>query len=163
MTIQNLLTFLLFLAANAQEQETCTVTIDAATGACEDTEELCPFWAKNDECETNPEFMLRVCAKSCNSCSAPGGIDEPATHESSNATLATQDEEGEEDYGVAQAMDYKRSSELVQTLSDMKLYFKNLRKDPDTTPRMHELLDNCKNKHEHCAFWKVLGECDKVR
>lgn len=35
---------------------------------CEDVEDNCPAWALNNQCITNPEFMLLNCPKSCGSC-----------------------------------------------------------------------------------------------
>lgn len=35
---------------------------------CENGFSKCPDWAKNGECEINPEFMLYNCAKSCKAC-----------------------------------------------------------------------------------------------
>jgi hypothetical protein len=35
---------------------------------CDDVEENCPAWALNNQCVTNPDFMLLNCPKSCGSC-----------------------------------------------------------------------------------------------
>lgn len=35
---------------------------------CEDTYRDCELWAKNGECEVNPEYMLFQCPKSCYAC-----------------------------------------------------------------------------------------------
>ena len=40
-----------------------------ARALCEDAQpEACAAWAKNGQCESNPDFMLRRCGKSCNLC-----------------------------------------------------------------------------------------------
>jgi hypothetical protein len=132
---------LLVLLVRAQDEQifgagNCTLR--------DDNDEPCPFWADNHAC---------VCAKSL---SAPGGIEELA-----GGTEA--EEVDEDDYGVAQMRDATHKDEIEQTMSAMKAYFKEWRSNPNRTESMQELLDNCKNKHEHCAFWKVLGECEKVR
>jgi len=35
---------------------------------CEDSHKHCDYWAKNDECKKNPEWMLVSCPASCNQC-----------------------------------------------------------------------------------------------
>jgi len=35
---------------------------------CEDGHQYCDYWAKNDECRKNPEWMLVSCPVSCNQC-----------------------------------------------------------------------------------------------
>jgi hypothetical protein len=89
---------------------------------------------------------------SCDECSSPGGGPE-----------MTPEASVEHDYGLPQIMDNERGVEMQRTIADMKVYLRNLRQDPTTSEEMHELLNNCKNKHEMCTFWKVLGECEKVR
>jgi len=37
--------------------------------SCKDSHELCPHWARMQECDKNPKYMLRNCHKSCNFCS----------------------------------------------------------------------------------------------
>jgi len=37
-------------------------------GPCVDTNENCPEWSRRGECQNMPEFMLRVCRKSCRVC-----------------------------------------------------------------------------------------------
>ena len=127
------------LFVRAQDEQTCGV---ANSTLRDDNDEPCPFWADNHAC---------VCAKSL---SAPGGIEEPE---------GEAEKVDEDDYGVAQIRDATHKDEIEQTMSAMKAYFKEWRSNPNRTESMQELLENCKNKHEHCAFWKVLGECEKVR
>ncbi|EOD38202.1 hypothetical protein EMIHUDRAFT_200728 [Emiliania huxleyi CCMP1516] len=35
---------------------------------CDDKDQRCPMWARADECNRNPEFMHKRCARSCNMC-----------------------------------------------------------------------------------------------
>jgi hypothetical protein len=107
-----------------------------ACGPCEDEEDDCVEWAEDGECETHPRFMLVGCRKSCNNCEA-----------------------GFEDYGIDQLVEGEHASNVEQVINDMK----ELREDSETSEEMHELLDNCINKHELCAFWNVISECEKVR
>ena len=49
---------------------------------CQDDHEHCEDWAKNGECENNPEYMKDGCKKSC-------GICTPAVEGGSNGEAAT--------------------------------------------------------------------------
>ena len=108
----------------------------------------------SNECLTNG--YLHGEEGACNNiCDAPGGIEEL---EETERELFEHDDS----FGVVQARDTTYNVEIEQTLVDMKHYFQNLRSDPSTTPNMLSLLDHCKNEHQNCAFWKVLGECENV-
>lgn len=109
---------------------------------------LCVAVHSREECAIND-------VTSCDDCSAPG------VEESDGPRMAPLMKE--DIYGVPQLMDNQFTVEMQRNLEDMKIYFQGLRSDPTTSLEMHELLDNCKNKHEACNFWKVLGECEKVR
>jgi prolyl 4-hydroxylase len=67
----------------------------------------------------------------------------------------------EEDYGVTQVIDAKHVTETNRLLRNMVEYFKRLRSNPKTPVWMHVLLDDCKNEDANCAFWSLVGECDK--
>ena len=45
-------------------------------GACRDENEECGFWARDGECERNPNYMLHHCQKSCRVCHRGAGTDE---------------------------------------------------------------------------------------
>lgn len=92
-----------------------------------------------------------------NECVAPRGIEEP--DDSDEEILEDDDEDA---YGLLQVRDTKYKEEIEQTMLNMKVYFHDLRSNPNTTSNMLTLLDNCKNEHENCAFWQVIGECEKV-
>jgi hypothetical protein len=125
----------------------------SSSNASFNTDDHCRY-DNSDHCLTDP-YGLESSSACSNSCNAPRGIEEPEGN--------TQEVLGDDAYGMPQVRDVTYEIEIEQTMSDMKLYFKDLRNNPNTTQNMLELLDNCKNKHENCAFWKVLGECDKVR
>jgi ShK domain-like len=110
--------------------------------SCEDQTSECESWAKEGLCRTNRDYMIRVCPRACNSCGTGSQ---------------------EEDFGIEQTIDIQHEAGINQAIDDMKTYFRNVRQDSRTTARQHELFDNCKLKHELCTFWKVIGECDKVR
>jgi len=45
---------------------------------CTDNNQYCEDWAANGECQTNPNYMLTNCRKSCGVCSGPGPQPTPA-------------------------------------------------------------------------------------
>lgn len=51
--------------------------------------------------------------------------------------------------------------ETEKIMRQMTGYFQRLRSDPTTTIYMHEMLDRCRNEDANCAFWALVGECDK--
>lgn len=152
MMFVRLTSFLLVVALGYSEDISIRRTCAAdGTCTCEDRHENCQFWADNDECTSNSGYMFSECPKACNLC----GKGAPA--------LGLLDvEPADDEFGVAQKFDQERIREIETAVIDMKTYFRNMREDPATTPKMHDILDNCKNKHESCAFWKVIGECEQV-
>ena len=132
---------ILFVAVVVAEQ-TCKLD-GSCVNKCEDVSDECKSWAKEGLCRDNQEFMFKVCPKACHACG--DGY------------------EDQYDYGVAQAIAEAHVAEIAQAMDDMKAYFLAKREDPKTTKNLHKVLDNCKNEHESCAFWKVIGECEKVR
>ena len=128
---------------------------------CEDVELGCVEWAKDRQCEENPSFMLQFCAKSCNAC---GGdeMEGPYDEEFFDEEDDYGHDGGFDEYGLVQEMDEHYVEEIFKAIEDMRLYFEEARSDPGTTAKMHLILDNCKNKHASCAFWKIMGECEAV-
>jgi hypothetical protein len=135
----------------AEEQSCAADGTCESVGVCVDRHEHCEFWADKGECESNQGYMHSQCTRACNLC----GKGAPA--------LGLKDVVPDnDDYGVAQEVDGDYLRQIEDAIIDMKSYFRKAREDPETTPTMLEILDNCKNKHESCAFWKVLGECENV-
>lgn len=48
--------------------EVCPLSCGTCTHSCNDTDVSCGSWAKEGECETNPDAMLRLCPTSCGLC-----------------------------------------------------------------------------------------------
>lgn len=98
---------------------------------CVDEDERCPVWAKQDECKTNPQYMLVSCRKSCSSCIPlhPGEEPQVALHGS--------------------------SAKVLERLYETQEY---LHKE---AIRNVETLKYCRNKHPECTYWWSIGECQK--
>jgi hypothetical protein len=140
------LSLLVLIALNyaSSEEQSCVAAGscdegDRSGSDCEDTDEGCELWATEGECYNNPGYMLTGCPKACNLCVS-----------------------GEDEYGIAQKRYAHFLREVDQAVLDMKAYFAKLRQDTNATEAMLELLDNCKNRNEACARWKVQGECEAV-
>jgi hypothetical protein len=61
------------------------------------------------------------------------------------------------DMGVTQIIDAKLATEIQNRIAASQEYVNMISKDP----QYKKLMELCKNNHESCAFWSVLGECEK--
>lgn len=59
--------------------------------------------------------------------------------------------------GVAQTMDTNRAQEISDKIAEARYYMNN---EVDIEEKYDGVREGCKNQHESCAFWAVLGECD---
>ena len=138
---------------------------------CMDDDDRCAFWASKGECEANPAYMHTNCAKSCATCAKKmrGGRQTTATGNTaggevssllSSSMTAEQKAlvEATTDFGELQQVsgdDWKATVDVIEkTIHYMKTETGNLPND---------VLDKCMNRHELCAFWVALGECEKNR
>ncbi|CAB9498731.1 Prolyl 4-hydroxylase subunit alpha-1 [Seminavis robusta] len=60
--------------------------------------------------------------------------------------------------GVAQTIDVNREQEIYEKIAEARYYMVN---EVNIEPEYDAVRDICKNKHESCAFWAMLGECEK--
>jgi hypothetical protein len=149
------LAFILLFTANFVNpaEQTCELDGTCADN-CVDQAVECQVWAQENQCDSNREFMLSHCPKSCDAC---------AEEVEENVSEGETKSYAQDEFGLLQVSDVNYHAEIAQAIEDMKAYIRNAREDPGTTPKMSKILDNCKNNHESCAFWKVIGECEKVR
>jgi hypothetical protein len=106
---------------------------------CRDEEELCSFWAGEGECDNNPIYMLKVCAKSCDSCKMNAG---------KNGYGAA--------YGVPQECEGEHAVDLIRAVSKMDKYMN----EEVSKPEYDSVRSECKNRHKLCLFWAHIGECE---
>jgi len=106
---------------------------------CRDEHELCSFWAKEGECQNNPVYMLKSCARSCVSCKV------------------TSDKVGYgAAYGVAQECEGEDALELIRDVEAMDRYMSK----EVSKPEYDSVRAECKNRHKLCVFWAHIGECE---
>jgi len=128
---------------------------------CEDNHEKCSSWAEMDECEANPDYMLRSCRRSCMEC--PDQAEEKKRmleekHKRENPVFTTFELEIGADMGVEQLLldevfRVSRDESLARIIAARKHI-----KDSGIDFALREI---CKNKHESCTAWAVAGECQK--
>lgn len=98
---------------------------------CVDTDERCPSWAQQGECTNNPQYMLVMCRRSCESCIPLHGGTVPQV-----------------------APDESTRSDILRRLYETQEYlFENAKRNVNT-------LMTCTNKHELCTLWWSVGDCE---
>jgi prolyl 4-hydroxylase len=109
------------------------------------------LWASKGECQVNPTFMHQKCKKSCGACgnSKHSALLLDPENESSviEATLNCGEKQ------VAEGTEKVRTLDRIRKSIE---YFKN-----EVPSLPDSVKDKCKNRHELCSFWAVLGECEK--
>ena len=105
---------------------------------CVDEDRRCEFWAREGECQKNPNYMLTGCRKSCNSCGLEAErIERPA-------------------YGEAQDVSGEHRAELVERVKKIDIYMTEV----VSSKEYDKVRSECKNRHELCVLWAFLGECE---
>lgn len=125
---------------------------DDEDDACQDMHDNCPFWASKGECKSNPRYMSKNCPFSCDTCDkvepvqksrkTTEELDETMVLDASVALGVRQQAEGYQKYEILEmvqsSLDYAQGDEFLKL------------------PRA--VTENCKNKHELCSFWALIGE-----
>jgi hypothetical protein len=60
--------------------------------------------------------------------------------------------------GVAQTVDVTMQKEIMDKITEARWYMYNV---VELEEKYDGIRDGCKNQHEQCAFWAVIGECEK--
>jgi hypothetical protein len=61
------------------------------------------------------------------------------------------------DLGEPQLLDATYSDEIYETVDRARSYIQN---EVMVDEKYEKVRSNCKNNHQNCAFWSVLGECE---
>mmetsp|Transcript_26531 Transcript_26531/g.58115 ORF Transcript_26531/g.58115 Transcript_26531/m.58115 type:complete len:472 (+) Transcript_26531:92-1507(+) len=133
---------------------------DTDESDCQDQHPKCLDWAAIGECEANPVYMLRNCARSCIQC--PDQAEELAEMieaKKRKIRVWTNSElEIAEDLGVEQLLE---NENFKVSLDQTAVRIAAAREHLQNAGLDFDLMDICKNKHEHCTTWAVAGECQK--
>ena len=128
-----------------------------ADALCKDSEERCSFWASAGECTNNPNYMLNNCKRSCNNC---------ANRNIFKSGKAARKREEEEllniiqQYGEAQQVDGGKDKDTTMLQIRKTIdYMKNYVFAEKPTHRLSpDIIKECTNNHELCAFWAAIGK-----
>lgn len=124
--------------SSATEDTEATVAAESDNDECQDENEKCAQWAAKGECEKNPNYMMISCKMSCLACK----------DETSSSGV---------DIGVKQKVTGSRSMETLDRIRKTEAYVRHVLVQPE----YESVRSGCKNLHELCSFWAVLGECEK--
>ena len=126
------------------------VPIKLKANVCEDQHEKCEYWASLGECEANPNYMETNCELSCGMCEE----DEEEEEEEDESQEVAKLLERTLNFGVKQEASGSQAPETLDLIRESIEYMDNEANDlpPD-------VLDNCLNRKELCAFWALVGEC----
>ncbi|EPB71944.1 shTK domain protein [Ancylostoma ceylanicum] len=126
---------------------------NGAESNCCDKHESCAEWARNNECENNPEWMLPNCQLSCHSCE---------THTSQCGTGRESNCCDQHPSCASWAQQGECQNNPEWMLPNCPLSCHNCDSDEATTdPSMCGTgkESNCCDKHPSCASWAQQGEC----
>jgi len=131
---------------------------DDVRSSCENLHEKCQMWADSGECMANPNYMLLNCQSSCKTCGIEGeemdkeiARHEMLHHVNGDETLL------ETPYGKLQEGENDPKSVIHPIVANYTKYMERVVfVDEDYKGVKH----SCKNRHELCAFWASLGECE---
>jgi prolyl 4-hydroxylase len=135
---------------------------------CVDGHENCAFWAQLGECDANPNYMKINCQRSCKTCpvvantkstdDTTGQTETTTSSSSSTATLEESELKRQTaSFGTIQAIEGTQKDEVVARVEKSIAYMQS--EVVQTLPET--VRTQCQNRNELCAFWAVIGECEK--
>lgn len=142
-------------AADGSCDATTTTPDDGITNAprynCEDKNPKCKSWASTGECDNNSNYMLVNCPISCDSCPDPLEL----SNDEALLLVAVAK------YGKPQQVEGSNSEETLEVISKTVAYMENeVYGENPTHTLSEEVLNDCTNREELCAFWAAIGECE---
>jgi ShK domain-like len=120
---------------------------DEDEDACKDEHDNCAFWQSHGECEKNPVYMSKNCAKSCGTCELLEVDRELSDSTTENQRVSTK-------FGTMQTVKGSRSNDTATRLAESIAYMQS----DQMTELPEKVRANCQNRNELCTFWAVIGE-----
>ena len=158
-----LTTLVLLLSIFAQQQthvgaeeQQCRVSetgekICEAANALENKHENCDFWAEKGECTANANWMQKNCAKACQAFQPP----EPTSADREQILELVKQ------YGEPQEAEGAEASATLLVIRKTISYMRNfVLRDKPTHTMSEDTIQKCRNRHDKCAFWSAIGECE---
>ena len=126
---------------------------------CQDRDTRCGSWARSGECTSNPNYMHFNCAVSCGTCEKVTAVAAPKKTGKSATTSAYADNlmERSKKFGELQQA---TGADRERVLSRIESTISYLASD-EVGQLSANIRRECKNRHELCSFWQVIGECEK--
>jgi prolyl 4-hydroxylase len=127
---------------------------DGAGGSsCGNKHENCDFWAGKGECEANPNYMKNNCALACGVCGQKARLPTSEDREQILELVKKYGEPQEAEGGDAMAT----LLVIRKTISYMRNF---VLRDKPTHTLSEDTIKKCINRHDRCAFWSAIGECE---
>ena len=138
------------------EEQQCRVSetgekICEAANALENKHENCDFWAEKGECTANANWMQKNCAKACQAFQPP----EPTSADREQILELVKQ------YGEPQEAQGAEASATLLVIRKTISYMRNfVLRDKPTHTMSEDTIQKCRNRHDKCAFWSAIGECE---
>jgi hypothetical protein len=103
--------------------------------------------------------MLNFCKQSCNICDFSGDLTELIVLKKRLDEVGGDETLLETPYGMKQLEAFGHEEEIVGIIATTAEYMERV---IFTDERYADMKHKCKDRNHQCAFWKLVGECEKV-
>lgn len=111
-----------------------------------DQNEKCDFWAEKGECDKNPSYMHKHCAKSCGTCPEVAPKVEQTDNDRYSDIL-----QKSKTFGELQRAEGDKAQETIDRIESSITYMQS----ENVLGLPKDVRSACRNKHDLCTFWSV--------
>jgi hypothetical protein len=106
--------------------------------------------------------MLNFCIKTCQICDYTGNVTELILLKKQLALVGGDETLLQTPYGMTQHLNFEEHHDdaINQVMSNMTEYMEGV---IFVDPTFENVKHTCKNRHDNCAYWVAIGECEAVR